>query len=282
MVGFVDVGGGMRGIYTSGIYDYLMDNGIAPEYCIGVSAGSANLITYIAEQRGRTYRFYHDYSFEKEYMSVDSYLKNKSYINLDYVYSVISNSLGKDPLDFKKINLSSCIFKAVATDASTGKPYYFDKSDFRTDDYSVLKASCAIPVVCKPIDINGSLYFDGGVSDPIPFKKAFDDGCDKVVVCLTRPIEMIKKPTNKVFRIILRKYPKIAKAIINMNEKYNQSITELKKLEEQGTALIIAPDNISGINTLTRNKEKLEQLYSMGYSDAKRIQEFIKQGSAKS
>ncbi len=276
MIGFVDVGGGMRGIYTSGVYDYLMDNGIEPEYCIGVSAGSANLITFIAKQKGRTYRFYHDYSFEKEYMSINSFLKNKSYIDLNYIYSVISNSSGKDPLDFEKIELSNCLFKAVATDASTGKPHYFDKSDFKADDYSVLKASCAIPIVCKPIKLNGSLYFDGGISDPIPYKKAFDDGCEKVVVCLTRPVKTVKKQTNSAVRLFLRKYPETLKSIIAMNGKYNQLITELKTLEKQGKALIIAPDNIHRINTLTRNRDKLKQLYNMGYNDAEKIEKFIK------
>lgn len=278
MIGFIDVGGGMRGIYTSGIYDYLMDKSITPEYCIGVSAGSANLITYVAGQRGRTYRFYKDYSFEKEYMSFNRFINDGSFINLNYIYSGISNSTGKDPLCFEQIEKSKCIFHAVATDAETGQPCYFKKSDFYQDDYSVLKASCAIPIACKPIKIKEKLYFDGGVSDPVPYKKAFADGCDKVVVCITHPADFIKRPTAKAVKLFLKKYPETAKAIIAMNGKYNRAIKELKELEKQGSALIIAPNDVCGVGTLTRQKEKLEKLYRLGYNDAQRIERFIKSG----
>ncbi|MBR6781332.1 MAG: patatin family protein, partial [Clostridia bacterium] len=166
MVGFLDVGGGMKGIYTSGVYDYLMDRGIAPSYCIGVSAGSANLITYIAGQRGRTYRFYHDYAFEKEYMSLSNFLHKGSFIDLHHIYSVLSNEDGRDPLSYDAICASDCRFTAVATDAHTGKPYYLTKSDLYRNDYTVIKASCAMPILGKPINMNGTELFDGGVSDP--------------------------------------------------------------------------------------------------------------------
>ena len=280
MIGFIDVGGGMKGIYTSGIYDYLMDKNIVPEYCIGVSAGSANLITYIAGQRGRTYRFYYDYAFEKEYMSLDCYIKKGSFIDLDYIYSFISNSTGKDPLCFEQIEKSKCIFRAVATDATTGKPFYFKKSDFYRDDYSVLKASCAIPIVCKPIEIKEKFYFDGGVSDPVPYKRAFADGCDRVVVCLTNPVDFVKKQMPKAVHAFLTMYPETAKALLAMNEKYNKAIKELTELEKQGKALIIAPKQSYRIKTLTRDKERLELLYHAGYADARKIEEFIKNGSA--
>ena len=103
MVGILDVGGGMRGIYTAGIYDYLLDNGTDINYCLGVSAGSANLITYIAGQRGRLKCFYLDYAFEKEYMSAENYLKKGMFIDLDYIYSGITNKSGKDPLDIDAV-----------------------------------------------------------------------------------------------------------------------------------------------------------------------------------
>ena len=100
MTGIIDAGGGMRGAYTAGIYDYLLDNKIDIDYCLGVSAGSANLITYVAGQRGRLKRFYDEYSFEKEYLSVGNYLKKGMLVDLDYIYSELTNSTGKDPLDF--------------------------------------------------------------------------------------------------------------------------------------------------------------------------------------
>ena len=132
MVGIIDVGGGMRGNYTAGIYDYLLDNSIDIEYCLGVSAGSANLITYIAGQRGRLKRFYEEYSFEKEYLSLGNYFRKGMLLDLDYIYSDIINSNGKDPFDFGAAMKSDKQFVAVATEASTGKAEYFSKDVFRS------------------------------------------------------------------------------------------------------------------------------------------------------
>lgn len=276
MTGFVDVGGGMRGIYTSGIYDGLLDSGIMAEYCIGVSAGSANLITYVAGQRGRTYKFYAEYASERSYMSLYNFRKIGSYIDLNYVYSGISNSTGKNPLDFKAASENSCRFKAVATDALTGKAHYFDKEDMKDDDYSVLKASCAIPMVCRPVEIGGAKYFDGGVADPIPFERAFADGCDRVVVFLTKPINELKKRPPEIINRLMRAYPKSAKAVMTMHERYNSGIAELEKLSEQGKALIVAPDDRCGVGTLTRNRTNLDSLYQKGYTDAQKVIEFMK------
>lgn len=275
MVGFIDAGGGMKGVYTSGVYDYLMDEGIVPDYAIGVSAGAANLITYVAGQRGRTYRFYLNYAFEKEYMSLKCFLKYGSFINLDYIYSGISNSTGKDPLSFEGISKSSCEFYAVATDAETGEPHFFKKSDFHNDDYSVLKASCAVPVVCRPVEINGKVYYDGGISHPIPYEKAFNDGCDKVAVILTTPLEKMKKTAPQMIYTLLRKYPQTACAISKMSVKYNEAVARLKELEKQGKAIIIAPADTYGINTLARNAHGLDLLYRQGYKDAERIKKFM-------
>ena len=137
MIGIIDVGGGMKGIYSSGLYDYLMDKGIYFDYNLGVSSGTANLITYIARQRGRTYRFYHDYSFHRKYFSVTNLITNRgSLLGLDYIYSEICNSDGIDPLDYEAIEKADCIYKAAATVAKTGKVHYFDKSDFKKDDYA--------------------------------------------------------------------------------------------------------------------------------------------------
>ena len=129
MTGIVDVGGGLRGIYGAGIFDYCMEQGIHFDYCIGVSAGSANVCSYIAGQKGRNYQFYTDYSFRKEYMSVKNLFQKGSYINMDYIYGELSNTGGENPLDYKKIEESDVELRVVATNAVTGKPVYFDKTD---------------------------------------------------------------------------------------------------------------------------------------------------------
>lgn len=277
MVGFVDVGGGMRGVYTCGIYDRLMDEGIKPEYCIGVSAGSANLITYMANQRGRTKRFYLDYAQRDEYMGLHLFLKKQVFFDLEYVYKTLSNSDGEDPFDFAAASSADCQFFAVATNASTGKAEYFDFSRISQDDYTVLKASCAIPLACSPIKIEGKTYFDGGIAEPIPYKKAFEDGCDKVVVALTRPIDELKKkgPDFSVLKGFNEQYPKVTEALLEMHEKYNNSLSELKELEKDGNVLIISPDDRCNVNTVTRNIQSLNKLYAKGFDDAEKIINFI-------
>lgn len=277
MVGILDVGGGMRGIYTAGIYDYLLDNGIDINYCLGVSAGSANLITYIAGQRGRLRRFYLRYAFEKEYMSAENYLKKGMFIDLNYIYSGITNRSGKDPLDLDAVMRSDKVFVAVTTEAKTGQPRYFTKNDVSVDEFTLLKASCAIPIACRqPIFFKGEYHFDGGVADPVPYEKAFLDGCDKLIICLTLPTDYEKSAFPKsLVRLLLKKYPEIAKKVSASHTDYKKRIDEILELEREGRVLILAPRDCFGIKTATREKEGLQKLYDLGYNDATKIKSFI-------
>lgn len=145
-IGVVDVGGGLRGIYAAGVLDYCMDKGIQFDLGIGVSAGSANLASYAAGQRGRNYHFYTEYSFRKEYMGMNDFLKSGSYINMDYLYGTLSNSDGENPLDYPALRDSRMEYYVVAADAETGGVRYFSKDDVSQDNYDVLKASSSIPL----------------------------------------------------------------------------------------------------------------------------------------
>lgn len=277
MLGIIDIGGGLRGVYTSGIYDYLMDNGIDIEYCLGVSSGSANLITYVAGQKGRTKRFFTEYSFEKKYLGAGSYIKNGMLINLDYIYSEITNSTGKDPLDYEAIKNSSKQFHCVTTVAKTAQPRYFTKDDMQQDDYTLLKACCAMPVACrKPIKFKGERFYDGGVSDPIPFKKAFADGCDKLIICITLPIDYRKTPMpGFLVKLLLAGHSKVRDNILTMHNMYNNGIEAILELERQGKAIVIYPRECFDVNTISGEKENMEKLYQLGYEDGKRIEEFV-------
>lgn len=277
MTGIIDIGGGLRGVYTAGIYDYLIDNSIDIDYCLGVSAGSANLITYIAGQKGRLKRFYEQYSFEKDYLSLHNCIKKGKLIDLDYIYSGISDSGGKDPLDFDAVMKSEKQFVAVATDALTGEPQYFGKNDMGFDDYTLLKASCCLPVVSgNPVVFRGRAYFDGGLADPVPYKKALADGCDRLIICLTLPLDYQKSAMPKLpVKILLKKYPEIGKHIISSDAYYNRQIKEITELEKQGTALILYPENCFGIKTVTRDRDGLGKLYDLGYRDAEKIKAFL-------
>ncbi len=277
MIGIVDVGGGTRGIYGAGIFDYCLDQGIRFDLVIGVSAGSANGASYIAGQRGRNYRFYNDYAFREEYMSVKNLLHTGSYIGLDYIYTTLSIAGAEDPLDYEALATSPQDYVVVATDAATGKPVYFGKSDMKQDDYNILKASSCVPVICPPYPIGDAAYFDGGLSDPIPFRKAFEMGCEKVVVILTKPrSEMRRSRKERILANALRaKYPAAAKALANRNAVYNQSLHEALLLEKAGLVKIIAPDDIGDLKTLTQDHASLEMLYRKAYADAAAIPAFL-------
>jgi len=277
MVGVIDVGGGLRGVYAAGVLDYCMKNNIQFDRCYGVSAGSANVSTYIAGQKGRCYQFYVNYSFRSQYMGWKNFFKTRNFINLDYIYSTLSNHDGEYPLDWPAIQASDKTLTIVATDADTGLPVYFDKSDMHQDYYNCIKASCCVPVINRPYPLGGRRYFDGGISDPIPIRKALEDGCDKVVVILTRPKDFMRSPKTdkKMAKRLYHLYPKASKDMATRAEVYNEELDFCKKLEKEGRVLIVAPVSNEGMHTLTRDKDALIRLYHRGTDDGSMIASFL-------
>ena len=276
-IGVIDVGGGLRGIYAAGVFDWCMDNGVQFDYGIGISAGSANLASYLSSQRGRNYLFYEEYSMRKEYMGAGNMLHGGSFLNLQYIYGTLSNRECENPLDFERMTANPREWYMIATDATTGKPKYFTRGDMHQDDYRVLMASCCIPVACKPIEIGGVPYYDGAMGDTIPLQKAFADGCDKVVRILTKPVGTIRADgtDRKLARVIHRKYPHAAEQLALRAQHYNEGIALAQKLAAEGKVLIIAPDDTCGVKTLTRDQKALKKLYSKGMKDAERIRDFL-------
>ena len=275
--GIVDVGGGLRGIYAAGVLDYCMDKGIRFDLGIGVSAGSANLISYAAGQRGRNYRFYTDYSFRPEYMGMRDFVRSGSYINMDYMYSELSNAGGEDPLDYPAVCDNPMELYVVAADAETGEAHYFSKDDIAQDNYDILKASSSIPFVCRPYPVQGRLYYDGALGDPVPVDKALELGCDRVVVLLTKPAGIPRSPSRdeKYAAGIQRKYPAAAHALRQRASRYNAGVFRAQRLEIEGKALVVSPDDTCGVDTLTRDSAALESLYEKGFNDGAKVVEFM-------
>lgn len=277
MVGVIDVGGGLRDIYGAGVFDRCLEENLRFDYCIGVSAGSANIASYLGGQMGRNYRFYHDYAVRREYMSVRNLLRNGSYIDLPYVYGTLSADGGEDPLNFVGISEHPARMVVVSTDAKSGAPIYFEKQDMAQNRYEILCASSAMPAVCTPQDVGGRLCFDGGVADPVPVNKALQDGCEKIVLILTKPIAALR-PTSVDLagaKIIARRYPQVARALEKRYTAYMQGVQTVQELCRAGRGLILAPNDCCGVKTLTRNKEKLHRLYEKGYRDGAKIAEFL-------
>jgi len=276
--GLVDVGGGMRDIYGAGVLDYCLDQGIRFDCCIGVSAGSANVTSFLAGQRGRNYRFYTEYAFRKEYMSFGNWLRKRSYVGLDYIYGTLSNSDGEYPLDYERMASGKEELWIVAANALTGKPHYFDKADLKQDCYDPVKASSCVPMVNRPYFIDGIPYFDGGIADPIPVDKCLEAGCDQVVLILTRPKEYRRSPDRDkmAVRHLKRRYPLAAQTLMRRAETYNRELDHAIELERQGKVLIIAPDDIGKMKTLTKDLETIKALYYKGYEDGRKIMPYVR------
>jgi predicted patatin/cPLA2 family phospholipase len=275
--GVIDVGGGLRGIYAVGIFDYCMDHNIHFDLGIGISAGSANLASFAAGQRGRNHTFYTEYAFRKQYMSMRNFIFKRSFIDLDYVYSILSNANGENPLNYCAIRDNPMELYVIAANAQTGEATYFDKNDISQDDYDIFKASCAIPFVCKPYEIKGVPYYDGALGDPVPIEKAFQMGCDRVVLILTKPEKELRTADRdkKIAARIRKKYPKAAEKLCQRAERYNAGVSTAQKYVKEGKALILSPDDTCGVNTLTKDKISLQRLYEKGYQDGEKILSFL-------
>lgn len=273
----IDVGGGYRAIFGTGVLDRCLENDITFDRCYGISAGSANLASYIARQHGRNYTFYTEYAQRKEYAGIDSFIRHHNFANLDYVYSTLSNHDGENPLDYETFAANPAEFTVVACNADDGSAKYFTKDDMAYDQYDILKASSAVPVACQPQIINDVPYYDGGIADPIPVQHALDDGFDRIVVVLTRPkdAKRVPNPDAAPARILQRHYPQAAERLRNRYQTYNDELDLAHEYEEHGQVLILAPEELYGLSTLSKSYEGLERMYRAGYGQADRIVDFL-------
>ena len=271
--GVIDVGGGLRGIYGAGVLDRCLEEDLRFDLCIGVSAGSANMASYLAGQHGRNKPFYDEYSFRREYMSVHNLIRKHSYLDLGYVYGTLSNADGENPLDYAALARSPAELCVVAANAQNGEAQYFTKADLHPDDYRVLMASCCIPVIDQPCVIDGVPYFDGGLADPVPLEWAFAHGCDRVALILTKPIGLVSSDVRDkhLAHLLQSHYPAAAEGLRRRAWRYNTAVQRARELERQGLVCIIAPDSTEGMSTLTKNRAGLEKMYAKGKQDAEAL-----------
>lgn len=276
-IGVVDVGGGYRGIYAAGVLDYCMHKGIWFDLGIGVSAGSANLASYCAKQPQRNHKFYTEYGLRKEYAGLGNYLRDRSYINLPYIYGTLTNSDGEYPIDYDTMMTNPMEFLTVTTNALTGEVNYVSKGDLVRDSFLPFMASSAIPAVCRPVYMDGIPYYDGALGDPVPAAKAFEMGCDKVVLILTLPEDTVRTPgkDENLARRIQKEFPEAAEALRNRARKYNEGVELARQYAAEGKLLIVAPDDTCGVHTLCRDDFKMRHLYGKGYVDAEKIPPFL-------
>lgn len=273
-LGLVLEGGASRTYYTCGILDRLLDDGIYADYVIGTSAGIANGVSYISRQRGRNYVIGTEYLPDKRYLGLRHLLnpKNKSYYNLDFIFDEIPNKLL--PFDYDAFSAFRGKAVAVVTDIETGKAVYPEVSRYDRKN-TVLRASCALPILFKPIEVNGKKCLDGGICDSIPVAHALQDGCKKAVVILTQPRDYRKK-SDKSLELsakLYKNYRNAANALKNRPANYNRTLDEIAKLEKEGKIFVIAPKASLGIKRTERNPEEIKRIYNMGVSDYDEIRE---------
>lgn len=271
-------GGTFRTIHTSGILDHYLDEDIMMPYILGISAGAVNAASYISKQRERTLRIFTDYRHDKRYMGKRNFLKEKSFFGLDFTYNVIPNEL--DLFDWETYYNYEGTIKFGVTNAYTGEVEYMNALDM-DKECTIMRATCAIPVMFPEVKINGIPYYDGGLSEPVPIKQALEDNFDKHIIVLTRPKGYRKTMDSKskfVMNLLKKKYPKLVEAMKLRVDHYNESMELCEELERQGKAFIYRPND--ALSSFEKDVEQLKRNYQMGYELAvtrhDEFKEFIK------
>ncbi len=271
-VGLVLEGGGMRGVYTAGVLDALINENYCADYLIGVSAGCTNGASYISWQKERGMRTNINYIDDKRYLSFSSYLKTGSLFGMDFLFYDIPERL--DPFDYESCFASKCDYRVGVTNIETGKEEYYGKEALKKESRNIiLRASVSLPIASPIVNIDGKKYLDGGIGDPIPIKKAYADGCEKVIVVLTRDRGYRKKASKGkwLFRLVYKKYPKLVKLLAERHILYNDTLEYIKEMEKENKAFVVAPDKPIEIDKFEKNKAKLFEVYKMGLADGKKV-----------
>lgn len=264
-VGLILEGGALRGLFTAGVLDYLLEKKVEFPYVIGVSAGSGNATSYTSKQAGRIKKVLMHENRESFY-GFNQLVKNKKLLNLDMV--VVEYAHKDFPFDFKTFFASNTECESVVVNCETGEAEYY--SDYKDED-ELLKynlASMSLPFICEPVEINGKFYLDGSLVDSIPCKHAIDKGCDKLVVVMTKPLGAKITDYSKVKRLVEltygKKYPKLCASILKRRENYEKQMRYLNKLEASGRAYVIRPEEKT-ISHFEKSEEKLNKCYEYGY-----------------
>ena len=276
-IGLVLEGGGMRGLYTAGVLEFFLEKGMEFGYIIGVSAGACNAASYISKQKGRNKIVNTKFINDVRFVSFRNLILKGSLFGMDFIFDEIPNQL--IPYDYETFYKSPVDFKVTATDCNTGRPVYFNKTNF-DQQLTVLRASSSLPLVSPMVRYAGYSLLDGGIADPLPINRAIDDGCKKVIVVLTRNNGYKKEPVNfleqLLYKIKYRNYPQLIKALMKKHIIYHKAMDYIEYLEQKGQAVVIRPTRTLTVGRYEKNADKLLELHRQGYEDASDTYEKIK------
>lgn len=276
-IGLVMEGGAMRGMYTAGVTDVLMENNITFDGAVGVSAGAVFGCNYKSHQIGRTIRYNKEYCNDKRYVSFSSWLRTGNLYGRDFCYNKIPNEL--DVFDRETFKNNKMEFYVVCTDMNTGKAVYHKCYDGGSEDLEWFRASSALPLAFKSVHIGDLVLADGGIADSIPIKFAQELGWKKNVIILTQHDGFEKKENSlmPIIRVVLKKYPNMINAMANRHIMYNETLKYIKEQQREGKVFVIQPSKPLEIGVMEKNPDKLEEVYQMGRKDAKECLEKLKE-----
>ncbi|MCI5722959.1 MAG: patatin family protein [Erysipelotrichaceae bacterium] len=283
--GLVLEGGAMRGLFTAGVIDVLMENGITFDGAIGVSAGACFGVNVKSHQIGRALRYNLKYAKDPRYASIHSWLTTGDFFNAEFCYHTLPEKL--DLMDMDTFHKNPMKFYLVATDIESGKPFYYEVEDINYESLEMVRASASMPMFAREVSLNGHLFMDGGISDSIPLRKFNEMGYTKNIVVLTQPESYQKKPQSmmKLIRTRYRKYPNMIADLENRHTSYNEAVAYVHEQVLQNQAIVIQPDDKLDIGRIEHDRTKIRGVYQEGRKSAMRklaeIKKFLSQDSDK-
>lgn len=275
--GLVIEGGAMRGLFTAGVIDVLMENGIEFDGAVGVSAGACFGCNYKSGQRGRTIRYNLRFCRDKRYCSVRSLIRTGDMFGAEFCYHTLPDKL--DIFDYDAYNRNPMEFYVVCTDVETGRPVYKRLNTINYDGLEWIRASASMPLASRIVEIDGRKFLDGGISDSIPLRFMENNGYEKNIVILTQPRDYEKKDSKSVSLVkkAYRKYPKLVGTYANRPKMYNEQLRHIRQSEAQRKAYVIAPPATLPIGHVEHNQDKLLEVYRIGRNTAlKHLDEILR------
>ena len=270
--GLVLEGGGMRGVFTCGVLDYLMDHKIRFPYAIGVSAGACNGLSYMSHQRGRGKYSNIDLLAKYKYIGIRPLIKKRGLIDQQLLFHRFADRIL--PYNYKAYAENPNRFEMVTTDCLTGRACYWEEKFDEKRIIDIVKASSSLPYACPIIQVDGRPMLDGGIVDSIPLLRAFEQGYERCVVVLTRNHGYRKSTKDvPVPSFIYKQYPRLRVALRNRNKLYNQQLELVERLEKEGKIIVIRPEKPIVVGRMETSVKKLTDLYEQGYACAKKVME---------
>ena len=268
--GLVLEGGGMRGVFTCGVLDYLMDNKISFPYAIGVSAGACNGLSYMSHQKGRGKYSNIDLLAKYKYIGIRPLLKKRGLIDQQLLFHRFPDRIL--PYNYKAYAENPGRFEMVTTDCRTGQASYWEEKYDEKRIIDIVKASSSLPYACPIIYVDGRPMLDGGIVDSIPLLRAYEQGYDKCVVVLTRNRGYRKSDKGLIVpRFIYKEYPRLRVALRNRNKVYNEQLELVERLEDEGKIIVVRPEEPIVVGRMETSVKKLTDLYHQGYACAKKV-----------